>query len=64
MKLTVQVFQNSKPIGEYIANVRDAKTEQEAVDTFIRCARIDLRYRFLGSRGMLRPSFPNEYLVA
>lgn len=65
MQITVQVFQNGEAIGEYRANVKEAKTEQEAVDTFLKYARIDLRYVFLGARRKLTPSSPNDsYLVA
>ena len=62
MLITIQAFQNGQAVGEYRANVKEAKTEQEAVDMFLKHARIDLRYVFLGARGKLTPSFPNEYL--
>ena len=63
MKLTIQVFQNGEAVGEYRANVSGVTTEQQAVDKFISCARIDLRYRFLGMNGILMPSYPNDYLA-
>lgn len=61
MKITVQAFQNGKALGEYIANVKEANTEQEAVNIFLKYSRIDLQFRFLGMHGIVTASSPNEY---
>lgn len=63
MRITIQVFENNEPMGEHVANVGEVQTEQEAVDVMSRHLRIDLRYRFLGMHGFLKPSFPNDYMV-
>lgn len=55
-KVTVQIFENGKALGEGTATVHDASTEQQAVDTIFKHVRIDRQYRFLGSNGFLIPS--------
>ena len=55
--VTVQVSQNGKALGEYTAMI-PAPSEVEAVDYFLRFARTDLRYRFLGESGIVNPSLP------
>lgn len=56
MKITVQIFENGKPLGEGTATVADALTEQDAVDTIFQHVRIDRQYRFLGNNGFIIPS--------
>lgn len=64
MKITVQIFENGKALGEGVANVKDAATEQEAVDTMFSAMRIDRQYRFLGSHGFIIPTGKtNDYML-
>jgi hypothetical protein len=56
MKITVQVFENGKALGEGIATVERALAEQEAVDALFMHMRIDRQFRFLGSYGFIIPS--------
>ena len=64
MKITLQAFRNSEALGEYIANVDEATTEQEAVDILFLHMRIDLQYRFLGNSGFIIPSGKsNDYML-
>ncbi len=60
--ITIQVFQNGEPVGEYRANV-PVETETAAVDYVLSRARIDLRYRFLGRDGIVLPSDPHDYML-
>ena len=61
MRITIQAFRNGEALGEYVANVKDATTEQDAVDIFLKHSRIDLQFRFLGMHGVITASSPNEY---
>ena len=56
MKITVQVFESGNALGEGVANVKEAKSEQEAVDIIFGHMRIDRQFRFLGRHGFVIPS--------
>lgn len=62
VRLTVLIFRNGEPLAEHAMWIKSA-TETEAVDTFLRLARIDFRYKFLGQNGFVLPSDPNDYLI-
>ena len=57
-RLTVQAFQNGKPIGEYVAR-STAKTEQEMADWMHANRHPEVEFKFLGSHGFIKPSAGN-----
>ncbi len=64
VKMTLQVFKNGEPVGEYVSTVKAATTEQEAADYMLKNLRIDCRYRFLGARGFVIPTKShNDYML-
>lgn len=55
VRLQVLVSQNGQSAGEYTAMI-PGDSERAAVDYFLRFARIDLEYRFLGESGFVSAS--------
>jgi hypothetical protein len=56
VKITVQIFENGYALGEGIATVKEASTEQEAVDIMFKHMRVDRQFRFLGHNGFIIPT--------
>jgi hypothetical protein len=54
-RLTVQVFQDGKPVGEYVFTSK-TKSEQEMADWMQANRKPGIELRFLGHYGIIKPA--------